>query len=46
MQNPESFGRILMVYLLFGKILDLLWQILHSIGETFGDLGKWPNVEK
>ena len=31
--------------LLFGKILDLLWQILYAIGQIFVDVNA-KNVEK
>ena len=41
----SPFGKIfkvldnfLRVYLLFGKILDRLWQMLHAIGQVFIDI--------
>ena len=31
----RHFGKILMVYLVFGKILILLWQKRFTIGQVF-----------
>ena len=37
-QNLQSLGQFLKVYLLFGKILDKLWQIKNVIGQVFIDV--------
>ena len=34
----QVLGNILWVYLLFGKISDLFWQILYAIGQVFIDV--------
>ena len=34
----KVLGNILWVYLLFGKISDLFWQILYAIGQVFIDV--------
>ena len=37
-QNLQSLGQLSGVYLLFGKILNLLWQILYTFGQIFIDV--------
>ena len=34
-QNFKVFGKTLVVYLIFDKMLNLLWQILYPIGQIF-----------
>ena len=36
--NLKSLGQFLRVYLLLGKNLDQLWQILYAIGQVFIDV--------
>jgi len=31
----KVFGRLLRVYLVFGKILSILWQTVDAFGQTF-----------
>ena len=38
----KVFTNILRVYLLFFKILNLLWQKLYAIVQCF----QWPNIEQ
>ena len=37
-QNRQSLGQFLRVYVLFGKILDRIGQILYAIGQVFIDV--------
>ena len=41
-QNFKRFGKFKMVYLVFGKLLNLLWQISWANFHRY----KWPKIEK
>ena len=45
-QNLQSLGQFLRVYLLFGNILDRLWQILYANGQVFIDVNSQMSTNK
>ena len=42
-KNSIIFGNL---WAFIDKILNILWQILHDIGQAFILVPKWPNVEE
>ena len=44
-QILKVFGTFVRVYLVFGKIVNLFWQIIYDIEQIFTVIGKRSNIE-